>query len=491
MLAPNTQLQNRYLIDALIGKGGMGAVYLATDQRLRSTVALKETLFHDESLRKAFEREAHLLANLRHPALPVVMDYFAEANSEFLVMQFIPGEDLAAAMIKNGQPFSSLEVLPWLDQLLDALGYLHNQTPPIIHRDIKPQNLKLTPEGQIILLDFGLAKGTAGQMSEVTSGGSLLGFTPGYAPLEQIQGAGTEARSDLFALAATVYHLLTCQAPPDVLTRTAAIGSGEADPLRSACEINASVPPDLGALLLQAMSLKRERRPASAAEMRALLNKSQRRLDHISGQTVGANAAGRTLADTGANPTLISPSAAATVVDEVPAKTAGPVGIGTLHLKQTRWRIPLIVVTGVVALLAVSIAWWRYSLARKTAQSASASSIQNDPRLAFKVAYPVVNGQWTYSGWDAKRFNEKSAKEQEDLKSLLKAWLSGKDRPEFLRSGQWHAVHMFKAVSFPVTALTLTADGKTTCSTCHLGIGPENVDREFPRLTCAKCHVYE
>ena len=144
MLAPDTVLQNRYRVIRLLGQGGMGAVYEATDERLDTTVALKETLFTDERLRKQFEREARLLARMHHPALPRVSDHFAEGDGQFLVMQFIPGEDLSQMMALKKGPFPPDQVLTWGDQLLDALDYLHTQDPQIIHRDIKPQNLKLT-----------------------------------------------------------------------------------------------------------------------------------------------------------------------------------------------------------------------------------------------------------------------------------------------------------------------------------------------------------
>ena len=174
MLAPGNVLQSRYRIIQQLAKGGMGAVYEALDQRLDATVALKETFFSEEGLRKQFEREARLLARLHHPALPKVSDHFTESDGQFLVMQFIPGDDLEEMLKRNGGAFAQNEVLMWADQLLDALDYLHAQEPPIIHRDIKPSNLKLTARGQIVLLDFGLAKGYSGQISHVTSSGSVL-----------------------------------------------------------------------------------------------------------------------------------------------------------------------------------------------------------------------------------------------------------------------------------------------------------------------------
>ena len=270
MLAPDTILQGRYRIVRQLGQGGMGAVYEAIDQRLDTTVALKETLFADERLRKQFEREARLLARLHHPALPRVSDHFSEGDGQFLVMQFIPGDDLSEMMTRKRAPFPANQVLTWADQLLDALDYLHTQDPQIVHRDIKPQNLKLTSRGQIILLDFGLAKGQAGEISRVTTAASIFGYTPNYAPLEQIQGLGTDTRSDLYSLCATLYHLMTGVKPPDALTRAAALVNGQPDPLVKPSE--ASIAPEVDQVLMKAMAQNREQRYATAADMRNALH---------------------------------------------------------------------------------------------------------------------------------------------------------------------------------------------------------------------------
>src|SRR6187549_4187828 len=275
MLTPDTILQGRYRVVRQLGQGGMGAVYEAVDQRLDTTVALKETLFSDERLRRQFEREARLLARLHHPALPRVSDHFSEGEGQFLVMQYIPGDDLSEMMAQRRGPFPAEQVLTWADQLLDALDYLHTQEPQIVHRDIKPQNLKLTGRGQIILLDFGLAKGQSGGLSVVTTSASIYGYTPNYAPLEQIQGLGTDSRSDLYALAATLYHLLTGVKPPDALTRAAAIVNGQADPLVKASEANAAIASEVDEVLAKAMAQNREQRYASAAEMRTALHASE------------------------------------------------------------------------------------------------------------------------------------------------------------------------------------------------------------------------
>jgi serine/threonine protein kinase len=271
MLLPDIVLQDRYLIVRQLGQGGMGAVYEAVDQRLDTTVALKESFFADERLRKQFEREARLLARMHHPALPRVSDHFSEGDGQFLIMQFIAGDDLAAMMVKRRGTFPPDQVLTWADQLLDALDYLHTQDPQIVHRDIKPQNLKLTSRGQIILLDFGLAKGQASEISRITTSASIFGYTPNYAPLEQIQGLGTDPRSDLYALAATLYHLITGVKPPDALTRAAALVNGQVDPLRPASEVNTEVAPGVDVVLQKAMAQNRDQRYSSAAEMRRAL----------------------------------------------------------------------------------------------------------------------------------------------------------------------------------------------------------------------------
>jgi len=271
LLAAGAVLQNRYRILHQLGSGGMGAVYEAVDQRLDTTVAIKETFSVDDRLRRQFEQEARLLAQLHHPNLPRVSDYFTEDGRAFLVMQFIAGDDLAQIISQQPGPFPTNQVIAWADQLLDALIYLHTRDRQIVHRDIKPHNLKLTASGQIALLDFGLAKAHANDQSTTQSAHSVFGFTRRYSPLEQIQDEGTSPRSDIYALGATLYHLLTGIKPPDALARAAAAANSEFDPLRPAHEIHHAVGADIAIILNKAMALNAADRFASANEFRAAL----------------------------------------------------------------------------------------------------------------------------------------------------------------------------------------------------------------------------
>jgi serine/threonine protein kinase len=278
MLSPNTYLQNRYRIIRILGRGGMGHVYEAIDDTVQCIVAIKETVATSESLRRAFEREARLLANLKHAVLPRVTHYFFEEDRQYLVMDFIEGLNLMELLTLRHRPFTYEEVVPWVEELLKGLEYLHNRSEPIIHRDIKPANIKLSKEGQIYLLDFGLAKGTAGQMSiEQTAnrGVSIFGYTEAYASPEQLYNSGTDPQSDLYSLGATLYHLLTGQVPVSAAKRDIKIAQGQLDPMLAAHLVNPEVPHPLSLVLSEAMMLDRSRRIASASVMRQALQEAQ------------------------------------------------------------------------------------------------------------------------------------------------------------------------------------------------------------------------
>ena len=250
-LAPDYILKDRYQIIRQLGKGGMGAVYLAKDNVLDHIVAVKANHSPAREGDTQFLREARLLASLRHPSLPRVTDHFMIGEEQYLVMDYIPGDDLAQILKEDGkQPVEM--VMEWAKQLGSAISYLHHQKPPVIHRDIKPANIKLAPSGEVTLVDFGIAK-VADPTAATTTG--ALGFSPGYSPPEQYGGGRTGPYSDQYALAATLYQLLTNHQPEDGLQRL--MGTAVLAP---ANKLNKSVPAYTTAALEKAMSVHPEDR---------------------------------------------------------------------------------------------------------------------------------------------------------------------------------------------------------------------------------------
>lgn len=217
-LTPEMLIHERYKIDSLLGQGGMSRVYLANDERLSVKVAVKENLQTDPQARAQFHHEAEFLARLAHPNLPRVTDYFDDpaTGRQYLVMDYVEGQDLGAIIAQQGA-LPEKQAVTFIVQILDALDYLHSQQVPIIHRDIKPSNIKITPQGKAVLVDFGIAKAYEATALTMTGARSV---TPGFAPPEQY-GMRTDARSDIYAVGATLYTLLTGQIPPESTLRVA------------------------------------------------------------------------------------------------------------------------------------------------------------------------------------------------------------------------------------------------------------------------------
>ena len=263
-LAPNMYLQNRYQIARLLGQGGMGAVYQALDLRLSGrVVAVKENFDNSPAAQAQFQTEAALLANLNHPALPRVTDYFIEPSGrQYLVMDFIEGNDLEEIVTRQGRVVEARAV-SWIVDVLDALEYLHTRQPPVIHRDIKPANIKITPQGKAILVDFGIAK--VYDPTQRTRAGARA-VTPGYAPTEQYGYGITDARTDIYAVGATFYFILTRQVPPEA-TDLAANLRALPPPSRFSVPIN----PQIERAILKAMAITPQQRFQSAREFRATL----------------------------------------------------------------------------------------------------------------------------------------------------------------------------------------------------------------------------
>jgi serine/threonine protein kinase len=206
----------RYRIIRLLKQGSFGAVYAAGHVRLNGQLcAVKEV--RDDGVRTPqeqaevqawFDREVSLLMSLHHPMIPNVIDRFTEAGRHYLVMDYVEGRDLAEELRARGTPFPEAAVLAWSIALCNVLGYLHALPKPLIFRDLKPDNIMLTPSGNLFLVDFGIARQLATTGAGGTSRpGTMIG-TPGYAPLEQYQGMA-EPRGDIYALGATLHRLLT------------------------------------------------------------------------------------------------------------------------------------------------------------------------------------------------------------------------------------------------------------------------------------------
>ena len=258
-------LHNRYRIIDVLGQGGMGFVYRAVDENLGVEVAVKENIFTTDEYARQFHLEAVILANMRHPNMTRVTDHFViENQGQYLVMDYIEGEDLRQRMDRQ-VTISEEEAILIGSDMCDALSHLHSRIPPILHRDIKPGNVKITSDGHIFLVDFGLAKILQGS-EDTTSGARAM--TPGYSPPEQYGTARTDIRSDIYSLGATLYAALTGVVPEDALARI--MDNIELTPLSRR---NPNVSRNLVAVIEKAMSLKADDRFQTSEEFKlALIN---------------------------------------------------------------------------------------------------------------------------------------------------------------------------------------------------------------------------
>ena len=270
MLKKGQVLHNRYQIHAVLGEGGFGAVYKVWDDNLQRHCAIKENLQVTPESQKQFKREAIMLANLNHPHLVRVTDYFIFPDQgQYLVMDFVDGIDLQTALINYGKALPLADTLKWTLQICDALTYIHSQNPPIIHRDVKPANIRITPQGNAVLVDFGLAK--IFEANAKTSTGAR-GLTPYFAAPEQYGMGGTDAQSDIYSLGVTLYCMLTNHVPADSVD----IMVGNAEPPPPAKAINKDVPEFVSNALQRAMQLRRTDRYKSASDLKTALLAEQK-----------------------------------------------------------------------------------------------------------------------------------------------------------------------------------------------------------------------
>ncbi len=247
-LPAGTLLRGRYRIERVLGSGGFGHVYQAVDEQTNQKFAVKEYLVTGSSGKAQLDHEARVLSQLHHPSMPAFRDAFDERGRYYIVLGYIEGNDLTDCLrlVRQKNEIIPIErVLTWILSVCEAVTFLHNQNPPIIHRDIKPDNIRITPNGTAILVDLGNAKSAA-------DGSRTLFFirhqgTPGYAPLEQYPGGtGTDARSDVYALGGTLFFALTGHEPPSVSTRNTSISQGTPD-LPSLQDMLAQNPPETSA----------------------------------------------------------------------------------------------------------------------------------------------------------------------------------------------------------------------------------------------------
>ncbi len=274
---PGEILQNRYLIKKIIGRGGMGSVYLADDTLLEGRKCALKEVEYDRSLEEVliqeaqdqFMREATILARLDHPNLPKVSDFFSIESRDYLVMDYVPGEDLRTLILqaKHNDNFLAIDdIRNWAQQLGDALSFLHSQDPPIVHRDIKPSNLKITPSGLLKLVDFGLVKIMVPDDVTITviqGQGTAI-----YTPLEQYGGDGihTDVRSDIYSFGATLYHLSTNTQPADARERF--LNPSKLVPLS---EINPAISSQMEKAILWALQLHPDDRPQTVKQFTDIL----------------------------------------------------------------------------------------------------------------------------------------------------------------------------------------------------------------------------
>ena len=277
-LERGTLLHKRYRIVEILGQGGMGSVYRAVDENLGVEVAVKENLFTTDEYARQFRLEAVILANLRHPNLPRVTDhFFIGEQGQYLVMDFIEGEDLRQRMERQGSIPEEEAILVGA-AMCDALTYLHTRKPPIIHRDVKPGNVKITPEGHIFLVDFGLAKVVKGSQATTTGARAM---TPGYSPPEQYGTARTDPRTDIYSLGATLYAALTGVIPEDGLAR--AMDNVELTSLR---KHNPKVSRRLAAAIKKALAVRAEDRFQTTEGFKQALLFSSVKTQHLTGDII-------------------------------------------------------------------------------------------------------------------------------------------------------------------------------------------------------------
>jgi eukaryotic-like serine/threonine-protein kinase len=390
-LTTGTVIQNRYVVEDLLGKGGFGAVYLVRDMRVRSNLfAMKEIIDPSKRDRKQFLFEGELLKKLDHPALPRVYRVFENEPEKrvYLLMDYVAGPNLEH--LRQEQPekhFPLSEVLHIMAPIMDAVSYLHSQNPPILHRDIKPANIIVPRVGdEPVLVDFGIAK----PYNPDATTTAVRRASPGYGAPEQYS-KGTNTRTDIYGLGATLYALLTGEVPVDAFTRMTALGSSSKDPLEPAKSLVPAIPQHVSDAIQRAMDINNENRFATVEQFWQALNArpmrqfptmviANRRPDGTEAETTYPEAANAGVAAVAATPE--KPIEERTTQPRKPGNglAAGAVGAATTQRRRARGLFPLLLVLlALLVGLATGAAAWSLLAGHPT----------STPSVAHRVTSPT------------------------------------------------------------------------------------------------------
>ena len=376
-LSPGAVIRGRYLVIDLIGRGGFSAVYLVQDQQREDCFfALKEVIATNKKARDRFAFECTVLERLIHPALPRVHNVFEneERNRLCMLMDYVEGPNLEK--LRHIQPerrFSLPVITAILAPIVDAIEYLHQQDPPIIHRDIKPSNIIVpVAGGKTMLVDFGIAKeyDTHGTTSAVRQG------TPGYGAPEHYT-TGTNPRTDIYGLGATVYTLLTGDIPPDAIERMTQLSNEKPDPVKPVSELVPSIPLHISRAIQRAMSLKMMQRFATVQEFWQALQGEPGQQPHIAEAL---------------NSIVVSPS-----TSEVSGKTgetsSQPLQAKQLPARRSRKRFLIPVFLALLMMVGIGAGLWGFTVIERNyvaTPTAGRSASSLHPPALSPIAHPTL-----------------------------------------------------------------------------------------------------
>ncbi len=315
------KLSNRYVIDEMLGQGGMSAVYKATDPNLKRVVAVKMIhphLSNDPDFVRRFEEEAAAVAQLRHHGIIQVYDFNQDDDVYYMVLEFVPGETIQEHLKRlneSGRRISIANAVTYMADVCDAVDYAHQRG--MIHRDIKPANLMLNPQGQVILMDFGIAKIVGGQHHTAT--GAVVG-TAMYMSPEQIRGEQPDRRSDIYSLGVTLFEMVSGQPPFQADSAMTLMMMHVNDPVPDPRKLNPEVPDDLVAVINKALAKNPNDRYQTAAQMASALRNIAARIK--SGSIVDMPALGGTMIE---DSPMTKAGADATAYENVPETPSGTV----------------------------------------------------------------------------------------------------------------------------------------------------------------------